>query len=122
MNNRPPDFEAEVRFLTREEGGRSGALGPPRQDYLNNIHWDDDPSDLLWTIWPKFLDEHGQELPKGAEVPSVSRAHFYVIHAELKEIIHRDWLRVGTGFHICEGPRRVAACRVTTIFHPHETA
>lgn len=27
-------------------------------------------------IWPMFLDEHGKELPKGAKVPQVSRAHF----------------------------------------------
>jgi hypothetical protein len=63
-----------------------------------------------------FLDEHGQELPKGAEVPQVSRAHFYIINAELRDTVHQAWLGVGTGFHLCEGARRVAARRITTIF------
>lgn len=121
MPNPPPDFEAEVRFLTPEEGGRTGQWGPPRQGYRCDIHWDDDPSDLLWMIWPMFLDEHGQELPKGAEVPQVSRAHFYIINAELRDTVHQAWLRVGAGFHLCEGARRVATCRVTTIF-THATA
>ena len=116
MPNRPPDFEAEVRFLTQEEGGRTGEWGPPRQGYRCDIHWDDDPSDLLWMIWPMFLDEHGQELPKGAEIPQLSRAHFYIINAELRDTVHQAWLRVGVGFHLCEGARRVAACRVITIF------
>ena len=121
MPNRPPDFEAEARFLTREEGGRTGEWGPPRQGYRCDIHWDDDASDLLWMIWPMFLDEHRQELPKGAEVPQVSRAHFYIINAELRDTVHQAWLRIGAGFHLCEGARRVAACRVTTIF-THATA
>ena len=122
MRDRSADFQAEVRFLTPEEGGRSGQSGLPRQGYRCDIHWDDDPSDLLWMIWPMFLDEHGQELQQGAEIPLVSRAHFYIIRAELRDTVHRYWLRVGTGFHLCEGIRRVAACRVTSIFSPHAAA
>jgi hypothetical protein len=121
MHDRAPDFEAEVRFLTPEQGGRTGRWGPPRQGYRCDIHWDDDPSDLLWTIWPMFLDEQGQELPKGAVVPEVSQAHLYIINAELRDTVHREWLREGSGFHLCEGVHRVAACRVTRIFTSHET-
>src|SRR5258708_1192078 len=56
----PPDFEAEVRFLIAEEGGRTGRGGPVRQGYLCDVHWDDDSSDVVWMIWPAFLDESGQ--------------------------------------------------------------
>jgi hypothetical protein len=112
MPNHVPDFEADVRFL-RE---------PVRQGYRCDIHWDDDASDLLWMIWPMFLDDYGQELPEGAVVPQVSRAHFYIINAELKDAVHRQWLREGAGFHLCEGAHKVAACRITAVFTRHENA
>src|ERR1044072_1281516 len=121
MSNRQPDFEAEVRFLPPEEGGRTGQWGPPRQGYRCDIHWDDDPSELLWMIWPMFLDEHNQELPMGTAVPPVSRANFYIINAEWRDAVRHAWLRVGAGFHLCEAARRGAACRVTATF-PHATA
>jgi hypothetical protein len=120
MYDRAPDFEAEVRFLTPEEGGRTGRYGPVLQGYRCDIHLDDDPTDLLWMIWPAFLDDSGQELPKGAVVPDVSRAHFYIANDELRRTIHRRWLREGTRFHLSEGAHRVAACRVTKILSLHE--
>jgi hypothetical protein len=122
MYNRPPDFEAEVRFLTPEEGGRTGRWGPVRQGYRCDIHWDDDPSDLLWMIWPAFLDEGGQELPKGAVVPDVSTAHFFIASEATRATVYQQWLHKGAGFHLSEGAHRVAACRVTKILRLHEDA
>ena len=122
MADRPPDFEAEVRFLTPEEGGRTGRYGPPRQGYRPDIHYDDDPTDGIWTVWPRFLDESGQELPKDTPIPQTSRAHFYIINDELRRTVHRERLREGVRFHICEGAHRVAACRVTKIVSLHEDA
>lgn len=115
MYNRPPDFEAEVRFLTPEEGGRTGRYGPVKQGYRCDVHFDDDQSDLLWMIWPAFLDESGQELPKGVVVLPLSRANFYIANDELRRTVHRQWIHEGTQFHLCEGAHRVAACRVTKI-------
>jgi hypothetical protein len=113
--NRPPDFEAEVRFLTSEEGGRTGKWGPVKQGYRCDIHLDNDPSDLLWMIWPMFLNEHGQELPMGTVVPQTSKAHFFISSPELRRLVHRQWLREGVRFHLSEGNHRVAACSVTKI-------
>ncbi len=116
LYNQPPDFEAEVRFLTPEEGGRSGRYGPVRQGYRCDVHWDDDPSDhLLYMIWPSFLDESGQELPKDAVISEVCSAHFYIASPKAKPQVYRRWLREGAQFHLCEGQRRVAACRVTKV-------
>ncbi len=56
LYNKQPDFEAEVRFLTPEEGGRSGQYGPVKQGYRCDVHWPDEPPNLLWMIWPSFLD------------------------------------------------------------------
>jgi translation elongation factor EF-Tu-like GTPase len=117
MPTRPPDFEAEVRFLTVEEGGRKTAAS---QGYRPDIHVDDDHSDLLWMIWPRFLDENGAELPDGTEVPQVCRAHFYIVNPELRRTVHRQWLRDGARFHLSEGQRRTAACRVTKILSLNE--
>ncbi len=122
MYNRPPDFEAEVRFPTSEEGGRTGRWGPVRQGYRCDIHWDDDPSDLLWMIWPAFLDEKGKELPMGAPVPQISKAHFYLGTEATKKEVHQHWLREGSGFHLSEGAHRVAACRVSKVLPLHQDA
>ena len=60
MPGRPPDSESEVRFLSREEGGRKG---PARQGlHRPDIHVDDDPPDMLWMICPRSLDDKGAEL------------------------------------------------------------
>jgi hypothetical protein len=120
MTDRAPDFEAEVRFLSPEDGGRTGRYGPVRQGYRCDVHWDDDPSDLLWMIWPRFLDETGHELPKGTPVPRLSRAHFYIINDELRRTVHRQCIREGTRFHLSEGHHRVAACFVTKILSLHD--
>jgi len=73
MPIRAPDFEAEVRFLTTDEGGRQG---PAMQRYRPDIHYDDDEADGLWMVWPRFIDDSGQELPKDTVIPQVSRATF----------------------------------------------
>jgi hypothetical protein len=122
MYNQPPDFEAEVRFLSHEEGGRTGSYGPVRQGYRCDIHWDDDPSDLLYMIWPSFLDESGQELPIGAVISQVSNAHFHIASPKAKPIVYRQWLREDARFHLSEGLHRVAACRVTKVLSSYEDA
>lgn len=111
-----PDFEADVLFLTPEEGGRTERWGPVRQPYRCDIHWDDDPSEVIWMIWPMFLDDSGRELPTGTVVQQVSRAHFYVGTEATKPILYQHWLREGRRFHLTEGRHRVAACIVTKVF------
>jgi translation elongation factor EF-Tu-like GTPase len=120
MALRPPDFEAEVVFLSPEEGGRSGQYGLPRQGYRPDIQYDDDPRHQVWMVWPRFLDECGQELPQHTPIPRFSKANFYIADDELRRTVHRNRLREGSRFHICEGSRRVAACRVTKIVSLHE--
>jgi translation elongation factor EF-Tu-like GTPase len=119
MPVRAPDFEAEVRFLTADEGGRQSLA---MQGYSPDIHYDDDEAEGLWMVWPRFIDDSGQELPKGTVIPQVARAHFYIINDRLRRTVHRQRLREGVRFHICEGQRRVATCRVTKILSLHEDA
>jgi hypothetical protein len=120
--NRPPDFEAEVHFLTPEAGGRTGRSGPVRQGYLCDVHWDDDSSDVTWMIWPGFLDESGQEFPKDTPIPESSIAHFYIVSNTARAAVYQQWLREGAPFHLTEGAHRVAACRVTKILRLLEDA
>ena len=122
MPNLAPDFEADVRFLTPGEGGRSGQYGPVKQGYRCDIHFDDDRSDLLWMIWPKFLNESGQEVESGTIIPQMSRAHFYIVNPTSKPLLYRRWLRENAWFHLREGGRQVAACRVTKLLNPYEDA
>src|SRR5437773_2003875 len=101
--NRPPDFEAEVHFLTPEEGGRSGGSGPVRQGYRCDVHWDDDSSDVTWMIWPGFLDQSGREFPKDTPIPESSSAHFYIVSNMARGEVYQQWLREGARFHLTEG-------------------
>jgi len=122
LYNQPPDFEAEVRFLAPEEGGRSGRWGPVKQGYRCDVHWDDEPSDLLCMIWPSFLDESGHELPKGTVIPQISKAHFYIGSVKARQTIFDRWLHEGAGFDLREGRQSVAVCRVTKVLSLPETA
>jgi len=92
------------------------------QGYRPDIHYDDDEADGLYMVWPRFIDDNGKELPEGTVIPQVSGAHFYIVNHDLRRSVHRQRLREGVRFHICEGPRRVAACRVTKILNLHENA
>ena len=108
-----PEFEADVRFLSREEGGRQQ---PAVQGlYRPDIHWDDDPSETLWMIHPRFFGLDGHELADGSEVPQTCRARFYLITAYVRDELHQHWLYKGAKFHISEGSHRVAAGTVTTV-------
>jgi hypothetical protein len=113
-----PDFEAEVRILTSEESGDDRPV-VLFQGCRHDIYLDDQPSEGNWMIWPRFIDDAG-ELPGDVPIPQISKAHFYIINEELRRTIHREWLHVGTGFHICIGNRRIAACRITKILGLHD--
>jgi hypothetical protein len=114
-----PDFEAEVRILTPE------AVGDKRpvvlfQGCRHDIHLDDQPSEGNWMIWPRFIDDTGELLPGDVPIPAISKAHFYIINEELRRTVHREWLHVGTRFHIRAGGRPLAACRITKILGLHD--
>jgi hypothetical protein len=69
------DFEAMIRILPEEEGGRHTR---PR----NGIRWDicyagDDPKDGIWMVWPDFLDESskfGRSCPAATEPQSSAKS------------------------------------------------
>lgn len=113
------EFEADVRFLAREERGRQHL--PVQGSYRPDVHWDDDPSKTLWMIHPRFLGTSGEELPEGTEIPPACKAHFYLISTQLRNWLHRDWLHEDARFHISEGPHRVASCIVTKVLRPVES-
>jgi hypothetical protein len=84
MPKAEPDFDAEVRFLSEAEGGRRSQ---PKQGYRCDIHWDEDSSDTIWMIWPKFLGAAGDELADGLDVPQTCKAHFYIMSARARLLI-----------------------------------
>ena len=111
------DFEATIRILRIDEGGR---VSPPR----NGIRWDlcyadDDPRDTLWMVWPDFVDERGgsrpedEELPVGVNLP----AKMFVLIDQMRHQVHRRKARLGVRFYCHEGPKRVAEGVITKITH-----
>lgn len=112
---RAADFEAEVSFISAADGGRQG---PAVQGFRPDIQYED--SEGLWMVWPLFIDKNGVELAKGNVIPRVSNANFYIVNDDLRRTVHRDKLRENTHFHICEGGRKVAVCRVVKILSLYE--
>jgi translation elongation factor EF-Tu-like GTPase len=109
-----PEFEADIRFLSRDEGGRKH---PAVQGmYRPDVHWDDDASETLWIIHPRFLSETGEELADGTEIPQVCKAQFYLISMKVRDLLRQQWLHQGARFHVSEGRHRVAAGVVTKVF------
>jgi translation elongation factor EF-Tu-like GTPase len=111
----PDDFEAVIRIFRADEGGRKT---PAR----NGIRWDlnyaeESPSKDLYMIWPDFMDENGNSLPKGANLETDVELHarMTIVNDEMRHKVHRARVKVGTRFYCCEGPRRVAEGQVTKI-------
>jgi len=109
------DFEATIRILGPEEGGRQTPA-------YNGIKWDfayaedrQGPQELnLFMIYPLFYDQQHQlyqevALPIRVEL----NATMHILVEEMKEAVHRHRMKVGTRFHCHEG-RSVAATGVIT--------
>ncbi|GAB2787500.1 hypothetical protein HNQ93_002724 [Hymenobacter luteus] len=110
----PDDFEARVRLLRPDEGGRQ--LLP-----CNGIRWDfgyaqDRPLISYMWLHPDFYDpETGnslQELP--LPVDKWLHARVAILLAAARSF-HRPKLWPGTSFHYCEGSRIVAEGTVTRL-------
>jgi uncharacterized protein YlaI len=120
----PDDFEAVIRIFSTEEGGR---LTPP----FNGIRWDlcyaeDRPEDQLWMIWPDFLDQFHNSLPKDQPLPIGVEllARMTIVIDERRDEIHRKRITVGTTFYCQEGNKRVAighVARITGLFKDRPT-
>jgi hypothetical protein len=109
------DFEARIRVLTPEEGGRKTYA-------VNGIRWDfryalDTESKGYFMIYPDFLDAAGNSLPVTVPLPTNEwlSARMYISNQETRERIHQKLLHFGTSFYCCEGPRIVAEGTVTRL-------
>lgn len=120
--NRVPDFEVVVSFLSPKESGRNT---PPHQGYRPEMVFGDDPH--VWMISPEFLQEDGSSYPRGAPIPQSVRANMYVISPQVRSLL-RPILSVGQKVRMVEGAHPVATGKVTAIknlpnpLDEHETA
>jgi len=116
----PDDFEAEIRIMRENEGGR---ISPP----YNGIRWDFAyDGDIIketgiYMIWPDFINEKGNSLPtdKALSIDKILKARMIIISDEMREKIHRDRIVEGLHFFCHEGSRRVAEGIVTKITGLH---
>jgi translation elongation factor EF-Tu-like GTPase len=111
----PADFEAELRFLTSEEGGRQG---PVYQGYRPDLRYDGDVNEL-WMIWPVFIDDVGAVIVGDVPLRGKVHAQMYVVVDEMRKTIHRQRLAEGVKFFLHEGPHVVAEGVVTHIVGLH---
>jgi len=110
-----PDFEALIRIYSHEEGGRAQPPG-------NGIRWrfayaDDPVGEILYAIWPDFVDEAGNSLPSDAPLPINVElpARMTVVVRGTRADMHRGRIVEGTRFYCHEHSRRVAEGRVTRV-------
>lgn len=112
----PDDFEARIRILRKDEGGRS-------VDAYNGIRWDfayegdDIEKTGIYMIWPDFHDENGNSLPTDQPLPVDCEllARMTIVTDDMREKIHRDRIEAGVRFFCHEGGKRVAVGQVTKL-------
>ncbi|MBX0289354.1 hypothetical protein K3G63_02830 [Hymenobacter sp. HSC-4F20] len=109
------DFEARVRLLRPEEGGRQL---PP----YNGIRWDfcyahDQPMLRYMWLYPDFFDPGtGNSLRDGLPLPVDAWLHARIpIFLAAARPFHQPKLWPGTSFYYCEGSRVVAEGTVTRL-------
>lgn len=107
------DFEAKIIVLSEADGGRATAP-------FNGIRWDflyegEEPTESLYMIWPEFIDEFGDAIPKDIPLTGTLKARMHILNRELAESVHRNRIKVGTIFFSMEGPKKVARGVVTRI-------
>lgn len=108
------DFEAMIRILPYEEGGRASAA-------CNGIRWDfnyamEPPQAGLYMIYPDFLGEDGQSVRQGQPLPVnvPLRARMRILRIEMRAF-HHTRISPGVRFYCCEGAQRVAEGAVTRV-------
>lgn len=108
------DFEARLRFLTKEEGGRQTSFVV--QGYRPDFSYED-KVDELFMIWPVFVDEHGKPLEEDTEVftDKPVNARMVIINEELRVSLHRSRIKEGVKFFVREAQRIVAEGVVTRV-------
>lgn len=120
MPARRHDFEARLRFLSPEEGGRRGPV-LAGMGYRPDVRYHDDPPNQLWAIWPMDLTtDDGILVPLGTPAPRIVRARMYILNPELCVSEHRARLHVGTEFQVMEGLHIVAEGVVTELVGLHD--
>lgn len=105
MPTYPPDIEAEIRFLTTEEGGRRT---PARSGYRPQFYYD------------------GQDWAAHQEYPDVEWVHPGETARTLLRFLspdaHLGRIHVGMEFEVREGAQLVGRGRITKILNLAESA
>lgn len=118
MPERRHDFEAKLRFLSPEEGGRQA---PVQQGYRADFRYLDDPARTAWMIHPReFITEAGELLPADALVTGEVFARMYILMDHYRVTEHRSRIKVGLPFQVVEGSHVVAEGIVTEIVDLHD--
>jgi|SRR5580698_8701449 hypothetical protein len=117
MPSRSPQFRGTSFFTSPEAGGRKGL---PHQGYRPDLSYKEGQFELFM-IWPRFIDASLEEISDGSPITNPSRANFYIINQELRHSIHRDRIRPGTQFWICEGNRKVGEVVVDELLGDFKT-
>lgn len=103
-----PMFEA---FLVLDiEGPRRS---PFYQRYRPDVRFDGD--ELLYPIYPVFIDEEGVELPEKVQIPSPARARMHPLSDEARDLAALHVV-LGSKFRLHEGSSIVGFGTITKVF------
>lgn len=87
-----------------------------KQGYRSDLRYKGD-EEQNWVIWPIFLTNAGVPYEDSAEVPldRPIEAAMVIIFDDSKVSVHRNRIKIGTEFYMCEGSLIVAEGVVTRI-------
>lgn len=111
----PQDFNVKYRLYTKEEGGRKLL---PWQGYRCDFAYDGDDIKKvgIYAIHPEFEDkENNVILESDQEVFISGTARMWILFDEMRELVHKQRIKVGTKGYFMEGSKRVGELEVTKI-------
>lgn len=108
-----PDFQAKIKLLTKEEGGREML---PFQGYRCNLAYDGEPINYQFSIWPEFLDEEKNPIPEKTFLEQHECYADFYIFARETVTIHKNKIKIGVKFNMMEGRMIVGKGIVTDVF------
>ncbi len=113
IRKHPHDFKVKYKLYPREEGGRRITYQGLRCDFS---YLGDDIADGIYIIHPEFEDINGNIILDTDEpVPLESTARMWILSPQMRELVHKDRISIGTKGFMMEGPRKIGKLEVIEI-------
>lgn len=108
-----PDFAAQLKAIPQPQTGVRSSL---RQRLRLDLMYETDiNTKSAWMVYYALLDPEGNLLPEGSVCEGKVEAYFRILDLELRETVHKQFIKSGTRFYVVAGAHKVAEGFVTEV-------